>query len=60
MDRNKIIESLKILIDTPPNISCEEYWKRVNEVAAKENKAFEEEKKKLTMKDEDLHRCFTI
>lgn len=60
MTSEEILESLKILINNLPNVSCTEYWERINKIAEKERIAFEEENKKLAMSNNDFNRCFTI
>ncbi len=53
-------ESLKILIETPPNIDYEEYWERVNKISEKDHIAFEEEDKKLKMNNFNFHKFFDL
>lgn len=60
MTREEILESLRILVETPPNIDCNEYWERVNKISEKEQEAFTEETKKLAMQESVLHRCFSL
>lgn len=60
MNREEILKSLKIMEQTKPNVTFEEYWERINELERKERIAFSEENKKLKMSDEKLNKRFTI
>lgn len=60
MNREEILKSLKIMEQTKPNVTFEEYCERINELERKERIAFAEEDKKLEMSDEKLNKRFTI
>lgn len=60
MNREEILKSLEIMLQTEPNVTYKEYWKRIRELEKREDAAFSKEDKKLKMSDENLNKCFTI
>jgi len=60
MNKEEILKSLEIMLQTKPNVTYKEYWERIRELEKREDAAFSEEDKKLKMSDENLNKCFTI
>lgn len=58
-DLEKVLKELRTLKRVPP-VSCREYWREVNKIAAEEEATFLAEEKRLTMPENLLHRRFTI
>ena len=59
MSLDGFLEAIKALKRDVPSIDTEEYWREVNAIAAKEEKAFTEERKRLT-DYKDFNRHFTM
>jgi len=59
MSLDGFLEAIRALKRDVPSIDTEEYWREVNAISAKEQRAFTEECKRLT-DYKDFHRSFTM
>jgi hypothetical protein len=60
MSLDDMLEAIKEEKKNRVALSSTEYWAAVNKIAEKEQKAFEEERKRLSLSYEALHRPFDI